>query len=61
MSRPSAPRLPWGALAALSVTQIIAWGSQYYAIAVLAPAIGESEGWSRQAVFGAYSTGLLAQ
>jgi MFS family permease len=61
MSSPTAARLPWEAVVALSVTQIVAWGSQYYAIAVLAPAIAEAEGWSREAIFGAYSLGLLAQ
>ncbi len=57
----AAARPPWRAVAALSVTQIIAWGSQYYAIAVLAPAIAEAEGWGREGIFGAYSLGLLAQ
>ncbi len=61
MSSPPAPAPPWRAVVALSVTMIIAWGSQYYAIAVLAPAIGEAEGWSREAIFGAYSIGLLSQ
>lgn len=61
MSAPSPPALPWRAVAALSVTMIIAWGAQYYAIAVLAPAIGAAEGWSPPAVFGAYSLGLLVQ
>jgi MFS family permease len=61
MSASPGPALPWRAVAALSVTMIIAWGSQYYAIAVLAPAIGEAEGWSREAIFGAYSLGLLSQ
>jgi MFS family permease len=61
MSSPAAARPPWGAVGALSVTQIIAWGAQYYAIAVLAPAIADAEGWSREAIFGAYSLGLLAQ
>jgi MFS family permease len=61
MSALPAPAPPWRAVVALSVTMIIAWGSQYYAIAVLAPAIGEAEGWSREAIFGAYSIGLLAQ
>ncbi|WP_291299135.1 MFS transporter [Elioraea sp.] len=61
MSPPAAARLPWNAVGALSVTQIVAWGSQYYAIAVLAPAIAAAEGWSREAIFGAYSLGLLAQ
>jgi MFS family permease len=61
MSSPVAPRPPWSAVGALSVTQIVAWGAQYYAIAVLAPAIAAAEGWSREAIFGAYSLGLLAQ
>ena len=61
MSALPAPAPPWRAVVALSVTMIIAWGSQYYAIAVLAPAIGEAEGWSREAIFGAYSIGLLSQ
>jgi MFS family permease len=61
MSPPAPARLPWEAVIALSVTQIIAWGAQYYVIAVLAPAIAEAEGWSREAIFGAYSAGLLAQ
>ena len=61
MSALPAPAPPWRAVVALSVTMIVAWGSQYYAIAVLAPAIGEAEGWSREAIFGAYSLGLLAQ
>jgi MFS family permease len=61
MSTPSAPAPPWRAVVALAVTMIVAWGSQYYAIAVLAPAIAEAEGWSREAIFGAYSAGLLAQ
>jgi len=60
MSPPAASRLPWEAVAALSVTQIVAWGAQYYAIAVLAPAIAAAEGWSREAIFGACSLGLLA-
>lgn len=61
MSTSPGPAPPWRAVAALSVTMIIAWGSQYYAIAVLAPAIAEAEGWSREAIFGAYSIGLLTQ
>jgi len=61
MSPPAASRLPWEAVAALSVTQIVAWGAQYYAIAVLAPAIAAAEGWSREAIFGACSLALLAQ
>lgn len=61
MSTSPGPAPPWRAVVALSVTMIIAWGSQYYAIAVLAPAIAGAEGWSREAIFGAYSIGLLSQ
>ncbi|MCS6855197.1 MAG: MFS transporter, partial [Elioraea sp.] len=54
------PRV-WRAVAALSVTQILAWGAQTYAIAVLAPAIARDEGWSAAAIFSAYSAALLVQ
>lgn len=49
------------AVAALSVTQILAWGAQTYAIAVLAPAIARDEGWSVSAIFAAYSAALVLQ
>ncbi len=49
------------AVAALSVTQILAWGAQTYAIAVLAPAIARDEGWSASTIFSAYSAALLVQ
>lgn len=49
------------AVAALSVTQILAWGAQTYAIAVLAPAIARDEGWSASAIFSAYSAALFVQ
>ncbi|MCS6922671.1 MAG: MFS transporter [Elioraea sp.] len=51
----------WRAVAALSVTQVLAWGAQTYAIAVLAPAIARDEGWSASAIFSAYSAALLVQ
>jgi len=49
------------ALAAFSVTQVLAWGAQTYAIAVLAPAVARDEGWSPGAIFSAYSAALLMQ
>ena len=49
------------AVAALSVTQILAWGAQTYAIAVLAPAIARDEGGSASTIFSAYSAALLVQ
>jgi MFS family permease len=43
----------------LSVTQIVAWGSIYYAISVLLPSIETELGWSRDAIIGAFSLSLL--
>lgn len=47
-------------LAGLALGQLIAWGSLYYGIAFLAPAISEDTGWSPAGIFSAYSAGLLA-
>jgi hypothetical protein len=44
----------------LGVAQIVSWGSLFYAIGVLAPAMGRDLGLSGPAVFGAYSTGMVA-
>jgi MFS family permease len=52
-------RLPWEIVWALSVTQIVAWGSIYYAISVLLPSIETELGWSRDAIIGAFSLSLL--
>jgi len=50
---------PWRIVGILAVTQIVSWGSLYYAFAVLAPEIQRELGWSPQIVFGAYSWSLL--
>ncbi len=55
----SNPRHPWQFIAILAVTQIVAWGSLYYAIAILAPEIQRETGWSAEIVFGAFSWCLL--
>lgn len=52
-----APRLSI-ILTALGITQIIAWGSLYYSIAVLATPIARSLGLSLPMVFGAFSFSL---
>lgn len=57
----AARRLPWRIPAALGMTQVVHWGSLYYAFAVLAPAIEAELGQPRDAVAGAFSAGLLAQ
>jgi MFS family permease len=53
------PKLPWAIVAALSFTQIVSWGSLYYAISVLLPSVESELHWSRDSIIGAFSTGLL--
>ncbi|PKO34293.1 MAG: MFS transporter [Betaproteobacteria bacterium HGW-Betaproteobacteria-7] len=53
LNRPHAP------VAVLAVAQLLAWGTLYYGIAFLAPAIAADTGWSPPSIFGAYSAGLL--
>lgn len=53
-------RSPIGiAVNALGVTQIVGWGTTYYALAVLAPAIAADTGWSAALIFGGLTLGLL--
>jgi MFS family permease len=47
-------------LAILASGQLVAWGTLYYGIAFLEPAIGADTGWRPAGIFGAYSAGLLA-
>jgi predicted MFS family arabinose efflux permease len=44
---------------ALSVTQIISWGSLFYAISVLIAPIERELGWSRDAIVGAFSLSMV--
>lgn len=46
-------------IGALGVTQILAWGSSYYLMAVLAAPIAADTGWSLTWIVGALSAGLL--
>jgi predicted MFS family arabinose efflux permease len=55
MSKP----IPATAVWALGVTQIVGYGSLYYAFSVLAPDIAESFGWSAEWIFGALTVSLL--
>jgi MFS family permease len=43
----------------LAFTQVMSWGSLYYAIAILAPEIQKEMGWRAEIVFGAFSWSLL--
>ena len=53
-------RVPAAAIWALGVTQIIGYGTLYYAFSIVAPGIGQSFGWSQEWVFGALTLALLA-
>ncbi|NEX63762.1 MFS transporter [Noviherbaspirillum sp. 17J57-3] len=50
---------PWNIIRLLAFTQISAWGSLYYAFAVVAPDIQRELGWRGETVFGVYSWSLL--
>jgi len=53
-------RDPWGAVLALGITQITAWGSIYYSFALLMEPLQSALGASKSAVVGAFSVALLA-
>lgn len=55
MSKP----VPAAAVWALGVTQIVGYGSLYYAFSVLAPAMSADFGWSTEWIFGALTLSLL--
>jgi hypothetical protein len=52
-------RHPWRMVSGLGIAQIISWGSLFYAIGVLGPAMARDLGLSIAGVFGAYSAGML--
>lgn len=49
----------WRSIGILAATQVISWGSLYYAFGILAPGVQRELGWSTTLVFGAYSWSLL--
>lgn len=55
----TAPARPLVVIAVLGVTQILAWGSSYYLLTVLANPIAEDTGWPFGWVIGGVSLGLL--
>lgn len=54
-----ARQTPLAAVAALGITQIIAYGTLYYSFSILAPDMAADLGWSKEWVFGALSVALL--
>ena len=49
----------WRVITGLGITQIIGWGSTFYALGALSEDIANSEGWSKTLIFGAFSAALL--
>jgi len=43
----------------LGITQIIGWGTTYYALGALSPDIAADRGWSKTLIFGGFSVALL--
>lgn len=56
----SLPRTTVLAVCALGLTQIVAWGTSFYALGVLAQPIMAATGWSSQVVFGGFTVAVLA-
>ena len=49
-----------GAVVALGITQITAWGTSYYCLGVLAGPISRETGWSRGFVFLGFTVAVLS-
>lgn len=49
----------WLVICALGLTQIIGWGTTYYALGALSTDIAASMGWSKTFIFGAFSASIL--
>ncbi len=49
----------WRVITALGITQIIGWGTTYYALGALSIDIAAERGWSKFLIFGAFSVALL--
>lgn len=52
-------RLSWKTIGILAVTQVVSWGSLYYAFAIVAPDIQRDLGLGPELAFGAFSWSLL--
>ncbi len=55
----AATRSRWTVVSAIGIGQILAWGSSYYLLSLLAGPIAADTGWPLSWVFGALSLGLL--
>ena len=59
MTAASEPRRRFVVIASIGIGQILAWGSSYYLLAVLAGPVARATGWSKDWIIGAFSLGLL--
>jgi predicted MFS family arabinose efflux permease len=50
--------MPWRAVVALAFSQLVAWGIQYYAFAVIQAPMGKELGWTLPQMNGAFSVAL---
>jgi predicted MFS family arabinose efflux permease len=57
---PPAPTLPWSLLSWLSLTQLISWGTIFYAFTLFIEPMARELGWSKPALAAAYSLGVFA-
>ncbi|MCB1433881.1 MAG: MFS transporter [Alphaproteobacteria bacterium] len=49
----------WLVITGLGITQIIGWGTTFYALGALSEDIASTTGWSKALIFGAFSAALL--
>ncbi|MFM8746678.1 MAG: MFS transporter [Aestuariivirga sp.] len=49
----------WLVICGLGITQIIGWGTTYYALGALSEDIARATGWPQSLIFGAFSASLL--
>src|SRR5262245_44594482 len=54
----AAPPTPWPRITALAFSQLVAWGTLYYAFAVITGPMGAEMGWTKPQMNGALSVGL---
>ena len=59
MADPRRAAPPWAIVAALGITQIVSWGSMYYAFALMIEPLGAATGAGHSGVVGAFSVALL--
>jgi MFS family permease len=50
--------IPWARISAIAFSQLVAWGTLYYAFAVIIGPMGAETGWTKPQMNGALSVGL---